>query len=535
MGPQADFYTSINQIVSTNALLTGLLASAISAGVALLIRIYHRRGEGRLSWGVTNDVQINQGDSGTAGSSQQPSQRRWKISYTHPDINAPGTEKSYPVHNGSLVIFELRNNGRHPILNTEFAESNGKPIFRADFPGRKVMNFKVRGNDDYRALVERSEQNPREPGRDSYIMLPPPENFAPGKEIKLFVLLDDADPPPHEPPRISGELKTGGIVQHGQPPGRAQMVLIGAAALVVIAGIFVAGATAGASLNNHVVTPTAKCGEGTLTIEGSTAFAPIMTLVATEYEQQCPNAQITVTGNGSGQGLTELEHGDNPPGIAMYDGTPVPLPPSRIKPQAVGDLIMAVVGNGAPGSLPPSVFQQGPGQGLSSLAITQAFVQGGTDIPGLSGYDITTVGRPRNSGTREAFIQTVAGGNDMANGTVPTEGTTMDLLGYVDTTPRSIGYAEADALPFFQNAREIAIDTSGTGYGYLPTRANALNGTYKFLATEHLYTNGPPTGLAADLISFLTSSPEVAQLRDTSFIGCADLAGTALSADCADN
>jgi hypothetical protein len=97
------------------------------------------------------------------------------------------------------------------------------------------------------------------------------------------------------------------------------------------------------------------------------------------------------------------------------------------------------------------------------------------------------VGRPRNSGTREAFIQAVAGGNNKANGTVPTEGT------------------------------------------------NALDGACKFLATEHLYTNGPPTGLAADLISFLTSSPEVAQLRDTSFIGCADLAGTALSADCTDN
>ena len=152
-----------------------------------------------------------------------------------------------------------------------------------------------------------------------------------------------------------------------------------------------------------------------------------------------------------------------------------------------------------------------------------------------TGYDIKTVGRPRNSGTREAFIQAVAGGNNKANGTVPTEGTTMDLLGYVDTTPDSIGYAEADALPFFQNVREIAIDTGGTGYGYLPTRANALDGAYKFLATEHLYTNGPPTGLAADLISFLTSSPEVAQLRGTSFIGCADLAGTALSADCTDN
>jgi ABC-type phosphate transport system substrate-binding protein len=110
--------------------------------------------------------------------------------------------------------------------------------------------------------------------------------------------------------------------------------------------------------------------------------------------------------------------------------------------------------------------------------------------------------------------------------TVCLAGTTMDVLQYVSATPDAIGYAEDDAIAFFPNVSAIPVD------GYAPTRANALAGTYRFLATEHLYTYGQPTGLAADLIGFLTSAPVIAQLRDTSFIACADLTGSALSADC---
>jgi phosphate transport system substrate-binding protein len=75
--------------------------------------------------------------------------------------------------------------------------------------------------------------------------------------------------------------------------------------------------------------------------------------------------------------------------------------------------------------------------------------------------------------------------------------------------------------------REIAVN------GHLPTRQNALDGDYSFLATEHLFTRGQPTGLAKDLIDFLTSPAENNQLRSTSFISCADLAASAtLKDDC---
>jgi hypothetical protein len=100
----------------------------------------------------------------------------------------------------------------------------------------------------------------------------------------------------------------------------------------------------------------------------------------------------------------------------------------------------------------------------------------------------------------------------------------MELLTDVNATRDAIGYAEADALPFFPNVGAIPVN------GFAPTRTNALDGNYKIVTTEHLSTSGVPSGLAADLISFLKSAPVTAQLRATSsFIACGDLAGSALA------
>lgn len=146
------------------------------------------------------------------------------------------------------------------------------------------------------------------------------------------------------------------------------------------------------------------------------------------------------------------------------------------------------------------------------------------------------MGRSSASGTRQTFVQRLLGGDDSAElrahacpasgGTanaVCLVGTTMELLTDVNATRDAIGYAEADALPFFPNVGAIPVN------GFAPTRTNALDGDYKFVTTEHLYTVGVPAGLAADLISFLKSAPVTAQLRATSsFIACGDLAGSVL-------
>jgi ABC-type phosphate transport system substrate-binding protein len=106
----------------------------------------------------------------------------------------------------------------------------------------------------------------------------------------------------------------------------------------------------------------------------------------------------------------------------------------------------------------------------------------------------------------------------------------LGLLTYVNNTRHAIGYAEADALPFFPSVAAIPISVNGVGYE--PTRFNTLNGNYSFCASEYLYTNGTPGGLEADVIDFLMSKAVAAQLRDTSFISCSDLGKSNLSSAC---
>jgi hypothetical protein len=103
----------------------------------------------------------------------------------------------------------------------------------------------------------------------------------------------------------------------------------------------------------------------------------------------------------------------------------------------------------------------------------------------------------------------------------------MAVLGYVNATDNAIGYAEADALPFFPNAGAIPIG------GYAPDASNVLKGCYPFYVTEHLYTRGTGSALGTDVVSFLNSAAVTAQLRDASgFIPRADLGANSPASTC---
>jgi len=296
---------------------------------------------------------------------------------------------------------------------------------------------------------------------------------------------------------------------------------------MVLALVF--GVAGGVALANRALTPAPTCAPGKIDFDGSTAFAPIMNEVATEYVQDCPQAQITIRAVGSAAGLADLAHKSKAPVVAMSDGLPQRLPGPQFVGRPVGVVIFAVVGNRE--SLPPNLFTAGFGGGMSPEQITQVF-----EHPASARMKFAPVGRPLGSGTRTEFARDVLHSQYASAGPCPRrrgvcdETTTLGLLTYVNDTKDAIGYAEDDALPFFPSVAAIPISVNGVGYE--PTRLNTLNGNYSFYATEYLYTNGIPSGLAADVINFLMSKAVAAQLHDTSFISCSDLTKSNLSSAC---
>jgi len=312
--------------------------------------------------------------------------------------------------------------------------------------------------------------------------------------------------------------------QRARYPGRFRA---GVAATVVLALVF--GVAGGVALANRALTPAPTCAAGKINFDGSTAFAPIMNQVAAEYEQSCPQAQITIRAVGSAEGMADLERTNTTPVVAMSDGLPQQLPGPQYVGRPVGIVIFAVVGNRE--SLPPNLFAAGNGGGMSAGQIAQIFVH-----PASARTKFVPVGRPLGSGTRNEFSRDVLDSQYTSGGTclrprpVCDETSTLGLLTYVDHKKDAIGYAEADALPFFPAVAAIPISINGVGYA--PTRLNTLNGKYSFYATEYLYTNGIPGGLEADVINFLMSKAVAAQLRDTSFISCSDLSKSNLGSAC---
>ncbi|HEY2443784.1 MAG TPA: substrate-binding domain-containing protein [Streptosporangiaceae bacterium] len=509
-------FATLNTWIDSRGVSTGLLVAVIGGLGGWAINTFRQRR--RLGWRVLYDEAINQGDPfGMAEmGGAQLNQNMWEIQYRR----GKG-QRAYPVKKGSLVMIEIRNIAYVQINEADFGDQRK---FTLMFPGRRVVHFKIRDNPEYHDLVDTREAPT--PGTQNSLALPA-LTLDRKDGFKLLVLLVEATPEQSEKDKwelsraerserilLRGKVAGGRIVKYARRPRRVRLIVATAAVVTLLVGFVV-----GVKLANHALTPDPVCASGTVDFDGSTAFAPILNEVATEYEQDCPRAQIIVKADGSAIGLTQLEQNGktSPPVVAMYDGLPSASPGASYRVLPVGVIIFAMVGNA---DLPPRLFTAGSG-GMTDAQIARAFEDPAGGTPALS-----PVGRSDISGTREAFYSDVLHSSGASVTYARSERGTMGVLGYVNETQNAIGYAEADALPFFPEVRAIPIN------GYAPSRANVLNGHYDFLAAEHLYTSGRPSGLAADVIDFLTSRAVTTQLRDTSFIGCPDLGGSRLSRYC---
>jgi ABC-type phosphate transport system substrate-binding protein len=527
---------TVNTFVDSRGVLGALLVAAITTGAGLWWR--GRRPAREVSWNVEYDEPLNQGQDAPGpnghdnGAPQNPAENPyfWDIQF-----------RGERVVDGSLVLLRVRSTGTSSIQAKDF--ESGLSFTFAD---REVLGFKVRDNAYVHGEVEKARQAAQQASAPQPVTTPDPRTpsqpatrkplpkkidlprflFNRRSEFTLLILLQgDATSKAVE---AEGQIVDGRIVRHDarRPPYR--LLAVGTVFAVLIAGV-----TLGVRLANDALTPTASCSGGHLSLEGSSAFAPVANQVANGYRHICgPGATVTITADGSERGLASLEGSHNPATIAMSDG----LPPSvtgteSLVGKPVGVVTFAVVANVGLRATLPDLFGT---NGISADELRRLFSSAGDP----STPSIVAVGRTHASGTRAAFAGAYFGGADPeptnAAACEPsttrgfcTSDNTMDLLSFVESHPDAIGYAEADALPYFPAVQVIAVD------GQLPTEQAVISGAYPFVATEYLYTAGEPAGLAADYLRFLTSPAETAALRGHGFIACNDLAGTKRDGACA--
>ncbi|MFI0943141.1 PstS family phosphate ABC transporter substrate-binding protein [Streptomyces sp. NPDC021020] len=406
----------------------------------------------------------------------------------------------------TLVLLRIENDGAEDIRTGDYTDPDPDRGLTVLFTGRQVQSAAVT-QPDPAGLIGHFRLAPDATGvrHDADKVYLPRVPLNPGEHYKLLIRLTGG--PVNSPVTITGGI-AGGKVKPNRSvpmdekppsfprPARFVTVLLTVCVTVLAAIIVVA----------ENPPPPMDCATGHLTVTGSTAFAPTVRAVAAEYTGECPDASVTVTANGSEEGVRQLsadgDDGGAPDVIAMSDG-----------PKAEGDYPALRDNQVAVMSFSVVVNSGLPVRNLSTADIQRIFLAHVTDWDQFGGgnQEIRLVSRTANSGTRDIFSHKLLGNygepaltsHDCRTTNGPTDhfvrcerDTTGDVLSAVASVPGAIGYAETSAALAAPGVRTVTIDGAA---------ATAEPSGYPFTEIEHAYTYGTPgdDSLATSFLNFL--------------------------------
>ena len=238
----------------------------------------------------------------------------------------------------------------------------------------------------------------------------------------------------------------------------------------------------------------------TISIAGSTTVLPVAQAAAEEYMNQHSNADIQVSGGGSGVGATSVIGGTSDIGMLSRDLKASEKDGNTLKEFVVGKDGIALVGH--------------PSNTVSDLSLEQvkAIYQGEiTNWKEVGGADlkIVLIGRDSSSGTREFFTEFVLDKEDAAKN-MQELNSNGAVAQAVSITPGAIGYVSLEYVDDSLKAFSIG--------GVAPTVENVISGVYEINRPLLMVTNGEPEGLAADYLAFILSEEGQQILKDSGFI-----------------
>ena len=228
----------------------------------------------------------------------------------------------------------------------------------------------------------------------------------------------------------------------------------------------------------------------TITAAGSTALLPFVKAAADEYQTLHPEVQISVTGGGSGVGITQVAA----KAIDLGDSDIPAAGHPELLDHRVAVVGFAVVVNPGVGV---AALTRRQVQGIFSGEITNWKLLGGNDL------NIVVINRPRSSGTRAVFARMFMDGKRIdPSGLV--EDATGTVLNTLETTPGAISYSSFACLRD-PNITARRID------GVAPTEENVAHGKYPFWSYEHVFTYGEPNADVARFLAFLHDDEKLAR------------------------
>lgn len=249
----------------------------------------------------------------------------------------------------------------------------------------------------------------------------------------------------------------------------------------------------------------------TIKISGSTTVLPIVQKAADQYMATHPDADIQISGGGSGVGIQAIGAKTVDIGMSSRDVTKAEMTkyPSFVVTTVAQDGIAVVVNpaNTIPYITLDQIKNIYMGKTTKWTEIT------GADVPGTNNQ-IVVIGRDSASGTRAFFDEhllakktpTAKMLEKNSNGAVlQTVAQTPGSIGYV-----SIGFVSKDvkALPIWYNADKIIA----------PNLENVKSRDYPVSRDLYVITNGQPSGLAGDFITYILSADGQKIVADEGYV-----------------
>jgi phosphate transport system substrate-binding protein len=255
--------------------------------------------------------------------------------------------------------------------------------------------------------------------------------------------------------------------------------------LAVAAGLAVFAAAAPA---------TALAGSTTITISGSTAMAPLTTLLAQAYIKSHKGIKFKVAQGGTGVGISDVEAGSV--SIADVARDPAATDPTTLRFYPIARYFVCVITNTKNRLANLTTAQL---QSIFSTAKGVAPIRSWSGIPGAqTSGTIDVFSRQTSAGVLSNF-QTLLLGGDAVSPTYPQESSDALEQKSIENDPNGIGFV-SNYLALSNSVNAVAFN------GVACTKANALSGQYLGVGRFYLVTNGPATGASLAFINWAASA-----------------------------